>query len=137
VLQFWSLVDEMLNSVLFLLIGLEVIAIAVQKTYLVAGIAAIFLVLVARTAAVGLPMAVFSRLSPFTRGAFPVMVWGGLRGGISIALALALPEGAMKELILTVTYVIVVFSVIVQGATVGRVARRTLAGAVDPAGPPA
>jgi CPA1 family monovalent cation:H+ antiporter len=137
VLQFWLLVDEMLNSVLFLLIGLEVIAIAVQKTYLVAGIAAIALVLVARTAAVGLPMAVLDRLSPFTRGAFPVMVWGGLRGGISIALALALPEGAMKELILTVTYVIVVFSVIVQGATVGRVARRALAGAVDPDGPPA
>lgn len=135
VLQFWSLVDEMLNSVLFLLIGLEVIAIAVQTAYLVAGIAAIALVLVARAAAVGLPMAVLSRLSPFTRGAFPVMVWGGLRGGISIALALALPEGAMKELILTVTYVIVVFSVIVQGATVGRVARRALAGVVDPGGP--
>ena len=131
VLRFWSLIDEVLNSVLFLLIGLEVVAIAVQGAYLVAGVAAIALVLVARAVAVGLPMAVLSRFSPFTRGAYPVMVWGGLRGGISIALALALPEGPMKDLILTVTYVVVVFSVIVQGATVGKVARRILARAVD------
>jgi len=131
VLQFWALADEILNSVLFLLIGLEVIAIAAQKTYVVAGIAAIALVLVARAVAVGLPMAALNRFSPFTRGAYPVMVWGGLRGGISIALALALPEGAMKDLVLTATYVVVVFSVIVQGATVGRVARRALVGAVD------
>ncbi len=131
VLRFWSLIDEVLNSVLFLLIGLEVVAIAIQGAYLVAGVAAIALVLIARAVAVGLPMAVLSRFSPFTRGAYPVMVWGGLRGGISIALALALPDGPMKDLILTVTYVVVVFSVIVQGATVGKVARRVLAGAVD------
>ncbi len=130
--QFWSLIDEILNSVLFLLIGLEVIAIAVQGAYLVAGVVAIALVLAARAAAVGLPMVVLSRWSPFTRGTYPVMVWGGLRGGISIALALALPDGPMKELILTATYVVVVFSVIVQGATVGRVARRALSGATDP-----
>ena len=85
--------------------------------------------------AVGVPMAGLRQLSPFTRGAFPVMVCGGLRGGISIALALALPDVAMKELILIATYVVVVFSVIVQGATVGRVARRALAGAVDTNGP--
>ncbi len=131
VLSFWSLIDEVLNSVLFLLIGLEVVAIAVQGAYLIAGMAAIGLVLAARAIAVGVPMAVLRRLSPFTRGAFPVMVWGGLRGGISIALALALPAGPLQELILTTTYVVVVFSVIVQGATVGRVARRVLAGAVD------
>ena len=135
VLRFWSLIDEILNSVLFLLIGLEVVAIAVQGAYLVAGVAAIALVLVARAVAVGLPMAALSRFVPFTRGAYPVMVWGGLRGGISIALALALPEGPMKDLILTVTYVVVVFSVIVQGATVGKVARRVLAGAADEENP--
>jgi len=131
VLRFWSLIDEILNSMLFLLIGLEVVDIAVQGAYLVAGGASIALVLVARAMAVGLPMVALSRFSPFTRGAYPVMVWGGLRGGISIALALALPEGPMKDLILTVTYVVVVFSVIVQGATVGKVARRVLAGAAD------
>jgi CPA1 family monovalent cation:H+ antiporter len=69
-------------------------------------------------------MAVLSRFAPFTRGAFHVLVWGGLRGGISIALALSLPAGPMKELILCATYVVVVFSVIVQGATVGAAARR-------------
>jgi len=124
VLSFWSLLDEILNSVLFLLIGLEVVAIAVDRESLVAGGLAIVLVLAARAVAVGLPMAIIGRIAPFTRGAFPILVWGGLRGGISIALALSLPDGAIKETILTVTYVIVVFSVVVQGATVGRVARR-------------
>jgi CPA1 family monovalent cation:H+ antiporter len=69
-------------------------------------------------------MAVLSRFVPFTRGAFPVLVWGGLRGGISIALALSLPAGPIKDVILAATYVIVVFSVIVQGASVGAAARR-------------
>ena len=121
---FWSLVDEILNSVLFLLIGLEVVAITAEVSYLLAGLASIVLVLVARAVSVGLPMAALRRVSPFTRGAFPILVWGGLRGGISIALALTLPEGPTQELILTVSYVVVVFSVIVQGATVGKAARR-------------
>ena len=124
VLSFWSLLDEILNSVLFLLIGLEVVAIALRVEPLVAGVLAIVLVLAARAASVGLPLAIIGRVAPFTRGAFPILVWGGLRGGISIALALSLPGGAAKETILTVTYVIVVFSVVVQGLTVGRVARR-------------
>jgi CPA1 family monovalent cation:H+ antiporter len=124
VTKFWSLLDEVLNSVLFLLIGLEVIAIALDAAHLAIGFASIVLVLLARAAAVGLPMLVLARFSPFTRGAFPILVWGGLRGGISIALALALPNGALKETILTATYVIVVFSVVVQGATVGRAAKR-------------
>jgi CPA1 family monovalent cation:H+ antiporter len=124
VLDFWSLLDEILNSVLFLLIGLEVVAIAARLEPLLAGVLGILLVLAARALAVGLPLALLSRLNPFTRGAFPILVWGGLRGGISIALALSLPDGAIKETLLTMTYVIVVFSVVVQGATVGRVARR-------------
>jgi len=126
ILNFWSLLDEILNSVLFLLIGLEVVAVAVRSGPLLAGILGIVLVLAARALAVGLPIAVLSRITPFTRGAFPILVWGGLRGGISIALALSLPDGAIKDTILTATYVIVVFSVVVQGSTVGRVARRFL-----------
>ena len=78
----------------------------------------------ARAIAVGVPMVVLMRFLPFTRGAFPLLVWGGLRGGISIALALSLPDGPMRDLILSATYVVVVFSVIVQGATVGAAARR-------------
>ena len=88
-----------------------------------AGLASIALVLVARAISVGLPMIALRRVSPFTRGAFPILVWGGLRGGISIALALTLPEGPTQELILTASYVVVVFSVIVQGASVGKAAR--------------
>ena len=129
VTRFWSLLDEVLNAVLFLLIGLEVIAIALDAGHLLLGALAIAIVLAARAAAVGLPLAVLSRLTPFTRGAYPILVWGGLRGGISIALALSLPEGPIKATVLTATYVVVVFSVVVQGATVGILARRVVAGA--------
>lgn len=124
ILGFWSLIDEILNSVLFLLIGVEVVAVEARGSYLFAGLAAIGLVLMARAAAVGVPLFALQQLTPFRAGVFPVLVWGGLRGGISIALALSLPNGEMKGLILTVTYVVVVFSVIVQGATVGAAARR-------------
>jgi CPA1 family monovalent cation:H+ antiporter len=123
-LGFWSLIDEILNSVLFLLIGLEVVAIAIEASFLVAGLISIVLVLLARAVSVGLPMLILSRFLPFTRGAFPMLVWGGLRGGISIALALSLPEGPLRDLILSATYVVVVFSVVIQGATVGAAARR-------------
>jgi CPA1 family monovalent cation:H+ antiporter len=123
-LGFWSLIDEILNSVLFLLIGLEVVAVAIEASFLVAGLISIGLVLFARAVSVGLPMVVLSRFLPFTRGAFPMLVWGGLRGGISIALALTLPDGPLRDLILSATYVVVVFSVVIQGATVGAAARR-------------
>lgn len=123
-LGFWSLIDEILNSVLFLLIGLEVVAVAIAVSYVAAGLISIALVLAARAVAVGLPMVLLMRFLPFTRGAFPVLVWGGLRGGISIALALTLPDGPLRDLILSATYVVVVFSVVIQGATVGAAARR-------------
>jgi CPA1 family monovalent cation:H+ antiporter len=124
VITFWELLDEILNSVLFLLIGLEVVAIAVDGDHLLIGGLSILVVLAARAAAVGLPMAVLARFAPFTKGAFQILVWGGLRGGISIALALSLPPGPLKETILTATYLVVIFSVIVQGATVGAAAKR-------------
>ena len=128
--SFWSLVDEILNSVLFLLIGMEIAAIVFDASYLLAGLISIPLVLFARFLAVGTPFALLRRFTPFTRGALPVLVWGGLRGGISIALALSLPEGQMKDLILTATYVVVIFSVVVQGATMG-MAARTFVGRVE------
>ena len=121
--QFWSLLDEVLNSVLFLLIGLEVVAITIAGGPLAVGLAAIVIVLIARAVSVGLPVLALQWIAPFTRGAYPVLVWGGLRGGISIALALSLPAGPVKATILTATYVVVIFSVIVQGATVGAAAR--------------
>ena len=121
---FWSLLDEVLNSILFLLIGIEVLVVSPRPEVIALGLIAIFLVLVARATAVGVPFIILGRIRPFTRGAYPVLVWGGLRGGISIALALSLPEGAVKDVVVAVTYVVVVFSVVVQGTTVGATARR-------------
>ncbi len=124
--NFWSLLDEILNSVLFLLIGLEVVAIATDLVHLTVGVAAIVLVLATRAASVGVPFVALAPFRVFTRGGYPILVWGGLRGGISIALALSLPEGPMRLTILTATYVVVVFSVAVQGTTVGLLARRLI-----------
>jgi CPA1 family monovalent cation:H+ antiporter len=125
-LGFWSLLDEILNSMLFLIIGLEVIAIATDLSDLFAGVLAIPLVLAARAVSVAVPLGLFARLRSFEPGTYPMLVWGGLRGGISIALALTLPAGELQELLLTATYVVVVFSVAVQGTTVGLAARRLL-----------
>lgn len=125
-LSFWSLLDEILNSMLFLIIGLEVIAIAIGGRHLLAGLLAIPVVLAARAISVGLPLAAMAPLRPFVPGTYPMLVWGGLRGGISIALALTLPPGELQALLLTATYVVVVFSVAIQGTTVGLAARRLL-----------
>ncbi|WP_119303675.1 cation:proton antiporter [Dongia deserti] len=122
--KFWSLLDEILNSALFLLIGLEVVAISTHWSAIAIGLMAIPLVLLARAGSVWPPLAVINIFSARLRGSFPILLWGGLRGGISIALALSLPASPMRDVILTATYIIVVFSVIVQGGTVGSVARR-------------
>jgi Na+:H+ antiporter len=126
-LGFWSLLDEILNSVLFLVIGLEVVTIAIGGVHLLAGALAIPLVLAARALSVAVPLGLMSQVRGFIPGTYPMLVWGGLRGGISIALALSLPaDGDIQILLLTVTYVVVVFSVAVQGTTVGLAARRLL-----------
>ncbi len=122
--DFWSLLDEILNSVLFLLIGLEVAAIDFAFSHILAGLIAIPLVLVARAASIGLPFALLRGLYDFAPGAYAVMVWGGLRGGISIALALLLPAGPLRDTVLTATFLVVLFSVVVQGTTIGLLARR-------------
>lgn len=121
--KFWALIDEVLNAVLFLLIGLEAVVLAGQLGLLGLGLLTIPLVLAARAVSVGAPLTAWRSLLPF-RLAFPVMVWGGLRGGISIALALSLPGGPMKDILVAATYVVVLFSVLVQGGTIGGVVRR-------------
>ncbi|MCB1439785.1 MAG: sodium:proton antiporter [Nitratireductor sp.] len=126
--EFWELIDEILNSVLFLLIGLEVLILRFDPSLGWLALLCIPLVLVARFIAVSIPIAALSRLRPFSAGAIPVLTWGGLRGGISVALALSLPDNEYKPLILTATYAVVLFSIIVQGLTVTRVINRT----VDP-----
>ena len=117
---FWELIDEILNTVLFVLIGLELLVLTFTGKVIAAGLIAIPLVLLARLICVGTPVTLMRRVREFSPGAIRVMVWGGLRGGISVALALSIPPGPERDLILPVTYAIVVFSIIVQGLTVGK-----------------
>ncbi|MEK6480310.1 sodium:proton antiporter [Catalinimonas sp. 4WD22] len=115
--RFWELVDVFLNAVLFVLIGLELLIISYEGSYLIAGIMAIAIVLISRYLVLKVPIAMFRKKLNFVPHTDLIMTWGGLRGGISIALALSLSEDMNREFFLTVTYVVVVFSIIVQGLT--------------------
>jgi CPA1 family monovalent cation:H+ antiporter len=121
---FWELVDEILNAVLFVLIGLEILVLPLSGPALLAGIAAIPLVLASRLVSVGVPVLLLRPFLEFSPRVVRILTWGGLRGGISVALALSLPEGPARDLFLPVTYTVVVFSVVVQGLTIGRLVKK-------------
>jgi CPA1 family monovalent cation:H+ antiporter len=124
--NFWELLDEILNVVLFVLIGLEILILEFDQTYLIAGALAVPLVLFSRFIAVGTPITFLRSLSVyrFSPHVIKILTWGGLRGGISVALALSLPPGPERDLFLVITYMIVIFSIVVQGLTVGKIANR-------------
>lgn len=121
---FWELVDEILNAVLFVLIGLEVLVVVYTEAHLIASLIAIPIVLLARFVSVGLPMGLLRPTQDFSSNAVTILTWGGLRGGVSVALALALPGGYERNLIVPITYAVVAFSIIVQGLTIGKLLAR-------------
>jgi CPA1 family monovalent cation:H+ antiporter len=121
--SFWELLDELLNAILFVLIGLEVLVLRVQWPYLAAGLVAIPLVLAARWISVILQVRGLSFFRHFDRKTVTLLTWGGLRGGVSVALALSLPPGPMRDAVVTITYMVVVFSVLGQGLTLNWVLR--------------
>jgi CPA1 family monovalent cation:H+ antiporter len=124
--KFWELIDVLLNALLFVLIGLELLIITLSSTYIVFGLLAIPVALIARYLALSGPVAIFKKRLDFIPKTNLIMAWGGIRGGISIALALSLEPQMERELFLTITYVIVVFSIIAQGLTIGPLVKRVV-----------
>ncbi|MEM6883682.1 MAG: sodium:proton antiporter [Verrucomicrobiota bacterium] len=121
---FWTLIDEILNALLFVLIGMELVIVDWEFSYFGLGLAGILLVLACRWISISFPLTLMKRVREFSKGATAILTWGGLRGGISIALALALPPSEHRPLILAMTYVIVIFSILVQGITLKRAIQR-------------
>jgi CPA1 family monovalent cation:H+ antiporter len=114
---FWELVDEILNAVLFMLIGLEIIVITITGQHILLGVLAIVAVLAGRMTSVGMAAGLMSFFQPFEWRTVGLLTWGGLRGGLSIAMALSLPSGPEKAIILPITYIVVLFSILIQGLT--------------------
>jgi CPA1 family monovalent cation:H+ antiporter len=124
--KFWELLDEILNALLFMLIGVEVLVVAFSGKGVLAGFITIAIVLGARFVSVAVPISIIGLRSQFPKGVVRILTWAGLRGGISVALALSLPPIPEKNLILTCTYLVVLFSIIVQGMTIKKVLRKLL-----------
>ncbi len=122
--KFWEMMDEVLNAILFLLIGFEMLIIKFNSTLFWLGCVSIFIVLLARFISVVIPISILQFKKTFERNAIPILTWGGLRGGISVALALSLPASVFNEIFVSVTYIIVLFSIVVQGLTIGKFAKK-------------
>jgi CPA1 family monovalent cation:H+ antiporter len=118
--DFWELMDEILNALLFMLIGLEVLIMPFTRQLFIAGLLAILITLFARWASAGGAVLLMRSFRTFSPGAIRILTWGGLRGGISVALALSIPPVPERVTIVTITYIIVVFSIVIQGMTLGK-----------------
>jgi CPA1 family monovalent cation:H+ antiporter len=128
---FWELVDEILNAVLFVLIGLEILVLSFAREHLMLSLFIIPVVVISRLIAVGIPMTLLRPFRTFTPGAVRIMTWGGLRGGISIALALSISPCPERPMILAVTYAVVIFSILVQGVTMKGMVKRILCAQIN------
>ncbi|WP_034041596.1 cation:proton antiporter [Wocania ichthyoenteri] len=122
--KFWELIDILLNTILFVLIGMEMLVLAFDGKYILAGLIAIPIILLCRYASLLFPINFFKKRLDFVPKTNLIMTWGGLRGGISIALALGLTEAMQRDLFLVITYIVVVFSILVQGLTVGKLVKK-------------
>ena len=122
--KFWEVIDEVLNSILFLLIGFEMLVIKWTPQLLLIGGITVLIVLLARWISVAIPVFFLQFKNTFEKNAIPILTWGGLRGGISVALALSLPKEMFKDEFVVITYVVVVFSILVQGLTIGKLAKK-------------
>ena len=122
--KFWELIDILLNTLLFVLIGMEMLVLTFKLDYVIAGLSAIPIILISRYLSLLIPINFFKKKLDFVPNTNLIMTWGGLRGGISIALALGLTQDMHRDLFLVVTYIIVVFSIIVQGLTVGKLVKK-------------
>ena len=121
---FWELIDEILNAVLFILIGIEVLVLEISFQYFLTGLAIIPLVLLVRLVSVWVPVGLLGKKMPFRNNTVKALTWGGLRGGIAVALALSIPPGPYRGKIIFITYMVVVFSIVVQGLTIKKVLKR-------------
>lgn len=122
--KFWELVDEILNAILFLFIGIEMLIVKMNIVILLIGVVMIVFVLAARWLSVALPVQILKRWVTFEKHALKILTWGGLRGGISVALALSLPSTSYRDQFVAITYIIVIFSILVQGLTIGKLAKK-------------
>lgn len=122
--KFWELIDVMLNAILFILIGFVLVVIDIKTTYVILGFSAILIVLLARWIVVFVPKFLLPKIIDFNNKEASLIVWGGLRGGLSIALVMSLPAGESRQILIVVTYICVVFSILIQGLTIERVAKR-------------
>ncbi|WP_374949789.1 cation:proton antiporter, partial [Mucilaginibacter sp.] len=122
--KFWEMIDEILNAVLFLFIGLEMLIVKIEPTVIIIGTISIAVVLLARWISVILPVSILRKKVKFEKNAVTMLTWGGLRGGISVALALSLTPSMHRDQFVLITYIIVVFSILVQGLTIGKLAKK-------------
>ncbi len=122
--KFWELIDEILNALLFMLLGFEMLVLKINSTIMIIGVISVAIVLFARWMSVAIPVIILRRKIDFEKNAIAILTWGGLRGGLSVALALSLPVEMHRDLFVTITYMVVIFSIIVQGLTIGKLYKK-------------